>query len=203
MKEKVFAFIVSQGYSEAYARALTAQAWHETGNWTSNVWNQANNMFGMKVAQKRPQNNSGSYNSYATYSSWEDGVLDRIALDTYFKTEKPEDNSQVLFYMKEVQLKGYAEDGSYVTKWHNIYNQLYPAFELGGSTALGVDDSSTSSPMKISAIGWIAVALIVFVLFFKKKTYSRVYSRVRRATRRRTPRRRTARRILRRRTRRR
>lgn len=65
---------------------LIAQAKHETANFTSNVYNKDNNMFGMKRALRRPQNATQGlaspdpepYKYYARFSSDSESLRDMI-----------------------------------------------------------------------------------------------------------------------------
>jgi hypothetical protein len=46
-----------------------AQAKFETGNYTSSLWERANNAFGMRVPEKRRYSRVGVSNNYSVYSS--------------------------------------------------------------------------------------------------------------------------------------
>jgi uncharacterized FlgJ-related protein len=55
---------------------LTAIAMHETGNFTSDVFRNNNNLFGMRHPEHRPTKSTGDLNGYATYKSLQDSVRD-------------------------------------------------------------------------------------------------------------------------------
>jgi hypothetical protein len=113
-----------------YNRVLFAQAYHETGNFTSRIFREAKNFFGMRPAQTRQKFYSDtlttSNGNFAAYSGFFDSVRDRMDLDDYngINTDlKTKDD--VLQYMMQVQSKGYAIENDYVDVWLNVYNNLF------------------------------------------------------------------------------
>ena len=59
--EGVLNYTRSQNLPPMYAVALYSQAVHETNNFTSNIYQNANNAFGMRIAGVRPQNRVGVF----------------------------------------------------------------------------------------------------------------------------------------------
>lgn len=94
-----------------FPNIVLAQAEIETGHFTSNLFKENNNLFGMKVATKRPTTNKGEERGHAYYDNWRESVLDYGFFSAQYlsdiKTEK-----QYLDYLKE----NYAEDPNYVNK---------------------------------------------------------------------------------------
>jgi len=83
------------------------QAVLESGNFTSKLFTEHNNMFGMRVAKQRPTVASGEWNNYSEYDSWEMSIIDYALLqgiDYHGLTEK-----QYLMKLK----KNYAQAENY------------------------------------------------------------------------------------------
>jgi len=92
-----------------FPHIVYAQACLETGNFKSNIFKSNNNLFGMKVATKRPTTNKGEENGHAYYESWRESVVDYAFYQAQYlsdiKTER-----QYLEYLKA----NYAEDSMYM-----------------------------------------------------------------------------------------
>jgi len=96
---------------------VLAQAKLESGNFTSRIYKQNNNMFGMKEPKKRVTVSNGSKGAYAYYDTWMHSVIDqRIYYAKYLdgKTEQ-----QIYTYLEN----NYAEDKQYVSKLKNIIHK--------------------------------------------------------------------------------
>lgn len=111
------------GYSKDLAIAFVKQAQHETGNFTSIAYFDANNLFGMRHPKKRQTLSIGKFNAgrnhsdLATFRTKADSVIDRILWDVEFNNSKfmPVDD-----YMSEVvNNDNYATDPDYIEKWKN------------------------------------------------------------------------------------
>ena len=101
-----------------YPHIVMAQASIETGNFTSLVFKENNNLFGLKCAKRRPTTNKGEENGHAFFDDWKECVVDYAFYQaTYFKDIKTED--QYLQYLGQ----NYAEDTNYVTKLKIIIKQ--------------------------------------------------------------------------------
>jgi len=59
-----------------YPHIALAQARVESANYTSTIFKENNNLFGMKQARSRINLAKGTNRSHATYASWEDSVID-------------------------------------------------------------------------------------------------------------------------------
>lgn len=98
-----------------YPHIVMAQAKIETGNFTSQIFKENNNLFGMKVANKRPSTNKGEQYNHAYYNNWKESVVDyAFFAAAYLNKIKTED--EYLEYLRQ----NYAEDTTYVSKIINI-----------------------------------------------------------------------------------
>lgn len=105
---------------------LLAQARLESGNFTSRIWKDGRNPWGMKVATVRPSAQSGSLDSstgpYAKYGSMWSAVRDRMLWDKY--NDMARFYGDPVMYMTEVKRAGYAEDPMYVDSWYDVFRKL-------------------------------------------------------------------------------
>lgn len=108
-RDKLKAYILELNIR--FPHIVLAQAEIETGHFTSNIFKENNNLFGMKVATKRPTTNKGEERGHAYYDNWRESVVDYGFYSAQYlsdiKTER-----QYLDYLKE----NYAEDTNYVNK---------------------------------------------------------------------------------------
>jgi len=73
---KVFHLLQTSGFSAAMAKLLTAQAAHETGNFTSKIFKENNNLFGMKLPKKRKTTATGERYGHAVFKNIADSIQD-------------------------------------------------------------------------------------------------------------------------------
>lgn len=93
-----------------HPEVVLRQARIESGNFKSRVFLENNNMFGMKIPNKRPNMVSGSNRGYAVYNSWQESVIDYALYQVYSgKNLSKED------YIKMLN-NNYAEDTEYLNK---------------------------------------------------------------------------------------
>ena len=75
-----------------FQHIILAQAHLESGKFTSGIFVNNNNLFGMRQARLRPTTNKGSRNGFAKYDHWRDSVMDYILYYAVyihkFKTEE-------------------------------------------------------------------------------------------------------------------
>jgi hypothetical protein len=75
-----------------FPHIILAQAHLESGKFTSGIFVNNNNLFGMRQARLRPTTNKGSRNGFAKYDYWRDSVMDYILYYAVymhkFKTEE-------------------------------------------------------------------------------------------------------------------
>lgn len=102
-----------------YYDIVYAQAIVETGRFTSNIFRNANNLFGMKVARQRPTTAIGEYKGHAKYESWQHSVMDYALFQAAY-TKKCKTREEYLQYLK----KNYAGDPDYVNKVRQIASKI-------------------------------------------------------------------------------
>ena len=86
------------------------QATIETGNFTSDIFKENNNLFGMHCANKRPNLQTGVNRGYATYESWQHSVYDFAIWQAY--CIKGMSREQYIEYLRTT----YATDSTYIDK---------------------------------------------------------------------------------------
>jgi uncharacterized FlgJ-related protein len=93
---------------------VTAQAILETGNFTSKVFKENNNLYGMTLAKSRPTLAIGVRNGYAVYRTWQESAIDYALWQSSFARNLSEED----YYLILKRL--YAEDKEYVNKVKNV-----------------------------------------------------------------------------------
>lgn len=100
-----------------YPHIVLAQSIVETGEWSSKIFIENHNLFGMKKATRRITTAGSTQNNYAYYNHWRESVYDYAFYQCRYlhsiKTEK-----QYFQYLSV----SYAEDTSYVEKVKKISN---------------------------------------------------------------------------------
>jgi len=89
------------------------QVMHETNFLRSEVFNQNNNLFGMRLPKKRQTLATGENLKHATFKSLKDSVKDYFMRQENFGISKAND----MAYMKSTIESNYAEDKNYFDKW--------------------------------------------------------------------------------------
>lgn len=94
-----------------YPEILLKQAKLESSNYTSNLYRNNNNIYGMKEVYSRPTTQRGGRNGYGFYDNWCLSALDRLLWDIFrFDNKKPNEEE----YLKAMRI--YAEDTDYIRK---------------------------------------------------------------------------------------
>lgn len=97
-----------KNYHIKFPYIVMAQALHESNKYTSNIFFENHNLFGMKESYLRQTTALGTQNGHAYYENWEKSVIDYgFYQANYLKDIKTE--SQYLEYLN----KYYATDPSY------------------------------------------------------------------------------------------
>jgi hypothetical protein len=91
-----------------FPHIVYAQARLESGNFKSTIFLENNNLFGMKVARRRPTTNKGENRGHAYFNSWRECVVDYAFYQAAYLNEIKTE-SQYLQYLKE----NYAENPQY------------------------------------------------------------------------------------------
>lgn len=99
-----------------YPHIVMAQAILETGHFKSPVFQENHNLFGMKEATSRLNLAKGTQNNHASYSNWEDSVMDYALWSSTYANKAQSENE----YFQILNSLGYAEDGTYEMKLKEI-----------------------------------------------------------------------------------
>jgi hypothetical protein len=92
-----------------FPHIVYAQARLESGNFKSEIFKTNHNLFGMKVATRRPTTNKGEENGHAYYDNWKESVQDyAMFAAAYLNNLKTED--EYFDYLGQ----NYAENPNYV-----------------------------------------------------------------------------------------
>jgi uncharacterized FlgJ-related protein len=102
-------------YNISYANVVFNQAVLETGNFTSNIFLENNNMFGMTQPGVRKTTSLGEKNGFANYSNWLESLKDY----KYYQ-EMILSNDNV--YLTILKHQNYAEDNDYINKITRLKN---------------------------------------------------------------------------------
>lgn len=98
-----------------YPDIVLAQAKIETGNFTSVIFRENNNLFGMKVARSRPTTAVGKSRNHAVYETWLLSLIDYKLWQDRMIHRAPT-KRKYLEYLS----RNYAEDKTYVRKIKNL-----------------------------------------------------------------------------------
>ncbi len=105
------------GYSGRVADFAICQAAHETGFFTSDLLLRADNAFGMRPANVRPQPRIGVDNGYAVYATLRDSVRDYFDRQRAFHIPDTNDPAE---YIAATVASGYATAPTYAQRWSAI-----------------------------------------------------------------------------------
>lgn len=101
-----------------YQDIVILQSRLETGYFTSDIFVNGNNLFGMKYPLRRPTVARGIYKEHAQYAHWSDSVIDYAMWQKYYLSRgyKLEDELDSDFYLVILRSIPYAEDPRYISK---------------------------------------------------------------------------------------
>ena len=117
--ECLYEQIVEMGIK--FPDVVFAQAVLESGNFTSNLFKNHNNLFGMKLPSIRETVAIGKVkNGYAKYNSWGESIYDYYLWQNYMFSKK--DISTKKEYLKMID-RIYAENKNYVVILHRVIKQ--------------------------------------------------------------------------------
>lgn len=171
-----------------YMRALYAQAGVETDNFSSNIYLNHNNLFGMRPSTKRERFYQDVYNSpkngrFAKYDNLSYSMLDRIDLDNYNNIYKPKMDTEVEVYFLDVQKHGYAGKNNieYAPICQERYVSFFPydypyesplVYEVGqkftnNNTSLGIQ------PQPKKGFNWWWLLLLIGIVPLVWRTFRR------------------------------
>jgi hypothetical protein len=100
-----------------YPDIVLTQARLETGYYTSDIFQNGNNLFGMKYPKYRTTTAIGTYKGHAQYSNWIESVIDyRKFQDWYMSLGYRMNGNEKNEYLVFLQWIKYAEDPLYIPK---------------------------------------------------------------------------------------
>jgi len=101
-----------------YQDIVMLQAQLETGHYTSDIFLNGHNCFGMKYPERRPTVATGTYKDHAQYMYWFDSVIDYGLWQEYYMSRgyRIEGNNDNLFYLVFLNCVRYARDPHYISK---------------------------------------------------------------------------------------
>ena len=99
----------------AYPDVVLAQAKIETGNFTSKIFRENNNMFGMKLPERRQTTAVGESRNHAKYTDWIQSIRDYKLWQDQMIHKAPTKRAY-LAYLR----RNYAEDKNYIKKIKQI-----------------------------------------------------------------------------------
>lgn len=108
-------------YDIRFKEVVYAQALHETANFTSAIYAECNNLFGMKLAYRRFTTAIKQCRGHAYYESRVECVKDyavwqKLHLTLYEINVVHKEIQSVEEYLKFLEWAGYAEDSNYIPK---------------------------------------------------------------------------------------
>ena len=101
-----------------YQDIVILQSRLETGYYTSDIFLNANNLFGMRYPIHRPTVATGIYKEHAQYAHWSDSVIDYALWQKYYLSRgyRLEGEFDSDFYLVFLRSIPYAEDKRYIRK---------------------------------------------------------------------------------------
>jgi uncharacterized FlgJ-related protein len=99
----------------AYPDVALAQAKIETGNFTSKIFIENNNMFGMKLPERRRTTAIGEKHNHAEYTSWIQSLIDYKLWQDKMIHRAPTKHAYLAYLSRN-----YAEDKNYIRKIKRI-----------------------------------------------------------------------------------
>ena len=114
-KDSVLNYIFELRLDHPYI--VYSQAIIESGNFTSNIWKENNNMFGMKMPERRSTLAIGINKGHAVYRNWKECIIDYALFQSSYLRGLTEEE----YFIKIGN--SYAEDGSYEKKIREAKNQ--------------------------------------------------------------------------------
>ena len=96
-----------------YPEVALSQARLETGNFTSAIFKENHNLFGMKMAELRPTSAIGINRGHASYSNWKESVVDYALFQSFIISRLKTVSKDA--YRQHIQ-KYYSETSDYLAR---------------------------------------------------------------------------------------
>lgn len=123
--EKIYSLLIGRQFSTKQARFIVAQAAHETAGFTSDIYKENNNCFGMKLARVRKTTATGENKGHAVYRNIEDCIEDFKIYYINFQYLPTYQNIEA--YVEALKKRGYFEDNlnNYIQGCQYWYNKIF------------------------------------------------------------------------------
>lgn len=123
--EKIYSLLLSRQFSTKQARFIVAQAAHETGGFTSDIYKENNNCFGMKLARVRKTTATGENKGHAVYRNIENCIEDFKIY--YINFQYLPAYQDIKAYVEALKKRGYFEDNfnTYYLGCVSWYNKIF------------------------------------------------------------------------------
>lgn len=127
-KIKIWSYIFFLKYWYGFGAISTAviygQAKHETGNFTSTIFKENKNLFGMREPSVRKTYATGTARNHATFKNLFDSVRDYFLRQKDFSIDSGTDTG----FIDSTVSSNYAEDRQYKEKWLKIIDGVKKPF---------------------------------------------------------------------------
>ncbi len=100
-----------------YPEVALSQARLETGNFTSAIFKENHNLFGMKMAEIRPTSAIGTNRGHALYTNWKQSVIDYALFQSFIISKLKTVNKDS--YRAHIQ-KYYSETSDYLVRMDRV-----------------------------------------------------------------------------------
>ena len=116
------AWLPVYGFDRVPLGLVLAQSALETGNWSSSLYRNGRNAFGLRRASVRPTPAVGVYAGHAAYLSLTDSVRDYLDRQRAFGIPNTADPAA---YVAATVRSGYATARNYGTAWMGVYRSRF------------------------------------------------------------------------------
>ena len=120
LKLKIYLMIyfakLFNGFGKVSTSVIYAQAVHETGDFTSPIFKEQNNLFGMRHPSRRKTYSQGTKRAHAYFKTHWDSIRDYFERQKNFSISSEDDQS----FMSSTVASNYAEDPNYLQKWQRL-----------------------------------------------------------------------------------
>lgn len=125
MPQLITAYTRKRGWNQKTSEYIAALSSLETGSWTSNIYRENNNLFGMRCPQIRETTAVGCKNGFAVYESTSDSIED--FLKWWFYNNIPMDAYSLDGFSATLKNKGYYQEDmiAYLGALQSAYRELY------------------------------------------------------------------------------
>lgn len=152
------------GIPEALAELVTAQSQHETGNYTSNVFNTANNAFGYNYSGGQYQ--TGIFEGFATYENYLDSANELI--DYLYRRQNDGSFPDLRTITNPAQYAALLKGAGYYTDNQSTYQNGITNYL--SEDGFPVSQNGNPGITTAGIIGAVAVVALLFFSFKAKKS---------------------------------